>query len=61
MLILPASPALRKPSTRIVGGWAYTLQKPIDRELRIETTGLRQSKFRLGVVPLRGLAPANKA
>ena len=30
--------------------------EPFDRELRIETTRLRQSEFRLGVVPLRGLS-----
>jgi hypothetical protein len=36
------------------------LRKPFDRELRIETARLRQSEFRLGVVPLRGLSPRQK-
>ena len=36
------------------------LRKPFDRELRIETTRLRQSEFRLGVVPLRGLSSRQK-
>ena len=37
--------------------WGRRLgQKPFDCELRVETTRLRQSQFRLGVVPFRGLS-----
>jgi hypothetical protein len=38
----------------------YRLHKKFDRELRIGTTRLRQSEFRLGVVPLRGLSTRQK-
>ena len=48
------SPALRKPSITI-DGVGRLGQKPFDCELRIETARLRQSEFRLGVVPFRGL------
>jgi hypothetical protein len=36
--------------------WGPGLQEPFDGELRIETTRLRQSEFRLGVVPRRSLS-----
>ena len=44
---------------RIVG--VGMLHKPTDRELRNEATGFRQSEFRLGIVPLRGLRPCQKS
>ena len=40
--------------------WRRLRQKPFDRELRIETTRLCQSQFRLGVVPFRGLSSRQK-
>ncbi len=40
--------------------WGPGLQEPFDRELRIETTGLRQSELRLDVVPRRGLSSRQK-
>ena len=49
------SPALRKPSITI-DGVGVSVSKPFDCELRVETTRLRQSQFRLGVVPFRGLS-----
>ena len=36
------------------------LRKKFDCELRIETTRLRQSEFRLGVIPIRGLSTRQK-
>jgi hypothetical protein len=42
--------------------WGRRLgQKPFDCELRVETTRLRLSQFRLGVVPLRGLSSRQSA
>ena len=42
-------------------GWGRRLcRKPFDCELRVETTRLRQSQFRLGVVHFRGLSSSQK-
>src|SRR5579859_83560 len=38
----------------------HHLGKKFDRDLRIETTRLCQSRFRLGVVPLRSLSSRQK-
>ena len=38
----------------------YRLRKKFDRELRIETTRLRQSELRLGVIPFRSLGTRQK-